>query len=86
MATPAPTLLVKGKGEAIPVNGAGVFKEDAPKATKAKTPVEGEKVIIRRLPPGMTEDEFKTIIGEEWMPGYGRCDWFSFSPGKVARE
>ena len=27
------------------------------------------KTIIRRLPPGLTQDEFTTILGEDWKLG-----------------
>lgn len=56
------------------------------KAPKTKTPHEGEKVIIRRLPPGLTEAEFISILGSEWAVGNGKVDWFSYAPGKVCNE
>ncbi|KAL7933440.1 Smg-4/UPF3 family domain-containing protein [Trichoderma chlorosporum] len=59
---------------------------DPPKAPKTKTPHEGEKVIIRRLPPGMTEAECVSILGSEWAVGNGKVDWFSYAPGKVSNE
>lgn len=41
---------------------------------------------MRRLPPGMTEEEFWSILGEEWQVGKGRVDWASYSEGKVSKE
>ncbi|KAL6816859.1 Smg-4/UPF3 family domain-containing protein [Trichoderma camerunense] len=59
---------------------------DTPKAPKTRTPHEGEKVIIRRLPPGMTEAECVSILGSDWVVGNGKVDWFSYAPGKVSNE
>ncbi|UKZ82031.1 hypothetical protein TrVFT333_009813 [Trichoderma virens FT-333] len=59
---------------------------DPPKAPKTRTPHEGEKVIIRRLPPGMTEAECLSILGSEWAVGSGKVDWFSYAPGKASNE
>lgn len=59
---------------------------DAPKATKVKPPAEGEKVVVRRLPPGMTEEEFVTILGDEWRVGNGKIAWVSYWPGKVSQQ
>ncbi|EEU43958.1 uncharacterized protein NECHADRAFT_89796 [Fusarium vanettenii 77-13-4] len=59
---------------------------DAPKPAKTKSHNEGEKLVIRRLPPGMTQDEFVTILGNAWELGKGRVDWFSFAPGKISTD
>ncbi|KAL8865591.1 MAG: hypothetical protein Q9174_006809 [Haloplaca sp. 1 TL-2023] len=44
------------------------------------------KLVIRRLPPGLIEEEFKDILGEEWQNGNGKVDWTSYKPGKVSRD
>tara|TARA_R110002060_G_scaffold18198_1_gene25091 strand:+ start:169 stop:408 length:240 start_codon:yes stop_codon:yes gene_type:complete len=44
------------------------------------------KTIIRRLPPGLTQDEFTTILGEDWKLGEGKVDWFRYKPGKDSKE
>lgn len=69
-------------------NGAtsGQSSNDAPKPPRVKAPPQGEKVVIRRLPPAMTEDEFVTILGQEWKVGGQKVDWFSYWPGKVSRQ
>jgi regulator of nonsense transcripts 3 len=59
---------------------------DAPKAPRVKAPVQGEKVTVRRLPPGMTEEEFIAILGDEWTVGHGKVDWFSYWEGKVSQQ
>ncbi|KAH6613383.1 Smg-4/UPF3 family-domain-containing protein [Chaetomium tenue] len=64
----------------------GQSSTDAPKAPRTKAPAQGEKVVVRRLPPAMTEEEFITILGEEWKVGRGKVDWFSYWPGKVSQH
>lgn len=46
------------------------------------------KVVIRRLPPGLTEAEFFSAIpnGEQWKSGAGKVDWFDYKAGKVSKE
>ncbi|KAI1260739.1 Smg-4/UPF3 family-domain-containing protein [Xylariaceae sp. FL1019] len=52
----------------------------------AKQPAEGKKVVVRRLPPGMTEEEFWKIIGDEWKVGNGKVDWAHYDNGDIAYE
>ena len=44
------------------------------------------KVIVRRLAPGLTAEEFHLILGEEWKVGGGKVDWTSYQKGKVSKE
>ena len=44
------------------------------------------KVVIRRLPPGLTHEEFDSVLGHAWTAANGRVDWAQFRPGKVSRE
>lgn len=57
-----------------------------PRPTAVKSSNAKLKVIIRRLPPGLTEAEFTTIIGEYWALGKGQVDWFLYKPGKDSKE
>ncbi|KAF4448293.1 hypothetical protein F53441_8268 [Fusarium austroafricanum] len=59
---------------------------ETPKPTKTKAHNEGEKLVIRRLPPGMTQTEFASILGSEWELGKGRVDWSSFAEGKISTD
>ncbi|GKT47098.1 uncharacterized protein ColSpa_07279 [Colletotrichum spaethianum] len=59
---------------------------DAPKSNKSRTPIEGDKVIIRRLPPGMTEQELWNNLGDEWKAGNGLVSWHNFAQGKISQE
>ncbi|KAI2463339.1 Smg-4/UPF3 family-domain-containing protein [Annulohypoxylon bovei var. microspora] len=59
---------------------------DTPKTNKAKEPPRGKKVIIRRLPPGITDVEFWAILGDEWKRGNGKVDWTRFQDGQVSQD
>ncbi|KAF5695754.1 hypothetical protein FDENT_60 [Fusarium denticulatum] len=61
-------------------------ENETPRPTKTKAHNEGEKLVIRRLPPGMTETEFVSILGSEWELGKGKIDWFSFVEGKISTD
>ncbi|KAI3323845.1 hypothetical protein HD806DRAFT_76172 [Xylariaceae sp. AK1471] len=52
----------------------------------AKAQAEGKKVIIRRLPPGMTADECWTILGDEWKFGNGKVDWARYDNGEISHD
>ena len=44
------------------------------------------RLIVRRLPPGLTEAEFWAAIGEDWAVGQGKVDWAAYKDGKVSKE
>ena len=44
------------------------------------------KLLVRRLPPGLTKAEFETAMGEEWRVGSGKVDYFLYKEGKVSKE
>ncbi|KAG9247142.1 putative regulator of nonsense transcripts 3A [Calycina marina] len=44
------------------------------------------KAVVRKLSPGLTEDEFTKILGEEWKIGKGRVDWFKYKAGKDSKD
>ncbi|RYP04608.1 hypothetical protein DL764_004345 [Monosporascus ibericus] len=56
------------------------------KPGKTKTPATGKKVVIRRLPPGMTAEEAWNILGDEWKDGNGKVDWSQFQAGKISQD
>jgi len=58
---------------------------NAPKPA-TKLPVPRLKAIVRRLPPGLTEAEFASILGDEWNLAQGKVDWFLYKPGKDSKE
>ncbi|KAI0192321.1 Smg-4/UPF3 family-domain-containing protein [Xylaria flabelliformis] len=52
----------------------------------ARTQAEGKKVLIRRLPPGMTEDECWVILGDEWKVNKGKVDWARYDSGEISND
>jgi regulator of nonsense transcripts 3 len=58
----------------------------APRPTAAKLPTPKLKIIVRRLAPCLTEEEFVSILGDEWAVGQGKVDWFLYKPGKDSKE
>lgn len=59
---------------------------NAVRQTTAKPSIPKLKIIIRRLPPGLTEEEFTAALGDEWKVGKGKVDWFLYKPGKDSTE
>lgn len=72
----------KGRG-VLPVNAAAAKKsfKQAPRQPAPKL-----RLLIRRLPPGLTESEFWECIGREWQVGQGKVDLATFKPGKISKE
>lgn len=69
----------------IPV--AATQKSASTLAKKApKPPAPRLKLLIRRLPPGLTQAELEGALGEEWRLGAGKVDWLQYKPGKVSKE
>ncbi len=56
----------------------------APRGPKAAQP--RLKLVLRRLPPGLTKAEFEGIVGDEWKVGAGKVDWFKYEKGKISNE
>ncbi|KAK2848560.1 hypothetical protein FQN49_005603 [Arthroderma sp. PD_2] len=44
------------------------------------------KLHVRRLPPGLTQTEFESCLGDHWAVGRGKIDWFLFKEGKVSTD
>lgn len=57
-----------------------------PAKSTPKLPAPRLKLIIRRLPPGLTRAEFETGLGDDWKIGRGKVDWYQFKPGKISKE
>ncbi|CAI7586409.1 unnamed protein product [Penicillium pancosmium] len=51
-----------------------------------KPPAPRLKLLIRRLPPGLTQVELETALGDEWKTGAGKVDWLQYKPGKVSKD
>lgn len=60
---------------------------DSSRSAKSKAAAQdGIKAKVRRLPPGMTEQEFLTILGDSWKPGNGKVGWFSYHCGHTPKR
>lgn len=61
---------------------------DVSKSARAKTSAaqDGVKAKIRWLPPGLTEDEFLTILGDTWKLGKGKTSWFRYTAGHIPKR
>ena len=44
------------------------------------------KLVVRRLPPGLTREEFEEVLGDEWKVGANRLSWVAYREGKVSKE
>ncbi|KAM3431264.1 hypothetical protein NHJ13734_007368 [Beauveria thailandica] len=75
----------RGQGEKKSDNAKG-REAEAPRAPRQRQQNDGAKLILRRLPPGMTEAECVTILGDRWIVGKGKVDWSSFVPGKISAD
>ncbi|KAH0536398.1 hypothetical protein FGG08_006723 [Glutinoglossum americanum] len=58
----------------------------APKSTPSRSTGPRLKVVIRKLPPGLTQVELEAALGEDWKLGGGRVDWMIYKPGKVSKD
>lgn len=90
MSTPAavPPQPTKTTGGVLPIPAAATTQHqpNGSNKTQAKSTTARLKVLIRRLPPGITQAEVQTGLGEAWQPGKGKVDWVSFRPGKASKE
>ncbi|KAI1799167.1 Smg-4/UPF3 family-domain-containing protein [Daldinia bambusicola] len=59
---------------------------ETPKTPKTKDASRGKKVLVRRLPPGITEAEFWAILGDEWKSGNGKVEWTRFQEGQISHD
>ena len=44
------------------------------------------KILIRRLPPGLTQAEFEEALGDDWKIGGDTVDWAVYKLGKISKE
>ena len=62
-------------------NNGPVHESQPSKANSARL-----KILIRRLPPGLTQAEFEGALGEDWKNGGGKVNWAVYKAGKVSKE
>ncbi|KAL9051810.1 MAG: hypothetical protein Q9162_005804 [Coniocarpon cinnabarinum] len=83
-----PITLAKRDGQAglLPISAVtekpkGGFNNQSTRHSGQRT-----KVVVRRLPPGLSEDEFFKALGEEWRAGRGKVTWANYRNGKVSKD
>ncbi|KAF2496203.1 hypothetical protein BU16DRAFT_370067 [Lophium mytilinum] len=76
-----------------PVNGVlpiSVLQKNAPAAAprgpSAKAAAPRLKLVLRRLPPGLTKIEFEAALGDDWKLGAGKVDWLLYKAGKISKD
>ncbi|KAJ5297326.1 hypothetical protein PENANT_c005G00819 [Penicillium antarcticum] len=70
----------------IPVAATQKSGSGAPPKKAPKPPAPRLKLLIRRLPPGLTQAELEAALGDEWKAGAGKVDWLQYKPGKVSKD
>ncbi|CAI7665946.1 unnamed protein product [Penicillium glandicola] len=72
----------------LPISAAATQKSGAggPAKKTPKPPAPRLKLLIRRLPPGLTHAELENALGDEWKAGAGNVDWLQYKPGKVSKD
>ncbi|KAJ5159404.1 uncharacterized protein N7482_006408 [Penicillium canariense] len=76
----------KATAGVLQIPAAATQKSTAPAKKAPKPPTPRLKLLIRRLPPGLTQPEFEGALGEEWKAGAGKVDWLHYKPGKVSKD
>ena len=77
----------KSPGGVLQISAAATQKNAPTAPRKAPKPAAPRlKLLVRRLPPGLTQTEFETVLGPEWKTGAGKVDWLQYKPGKVSKE
>ncbi|EXJ55555.1 hypothetical protein A1O7_08483 [Cladophialophora yegresii CBS 114405] len=72
----------------LPVNAAArkTAASNSSQKLSQRSPATRLRLIIRRLPPGLTEMEFWAALGDEWRVGSGKVEWAAYHDGKVSRD
>ncbi|KAJ5638237.1 hypothetical protein N7490_008116 [Penicillium lividum] len=70
----------------LQIPGSATQKSSAPARKAHKPPAPRLKLILRRLPPGLTQTELEGALGAEWKVGAGKVDWLQYKAGKVSKD
>ncbi|KAL9044316.1 MAG: hypothetical protein Q9214_002539 [Letrouitia sp. 1 TL-2023] len=71
---------------AIPASATQKRPEMTPETQAPRFPTPRLKIVIRHLPPGLTQPEFEEALGEEWRVHDGKVDWAVYKPGKISKD
>jgi regulator of nonsense transcripts 3 len=81
------SVVVSPSAGVLPISISATQKaSSSPAKNTSKMAAPRLKLLVRRLPPGLTQTEFETQLGEEWMAGAGRVDWLHFKAGRISKE
>ncbi|OJD17087.1 hypothetical protein AJ78_02788 [Emergomyces pasteurianus Ep9510] len=69
----------------LPIS-ASATQKGSPNKSSSKAAAPRLKLLIRRLPPGLTPQEFEAVLGDEWKVGNGKVDWFHYKGGKISKD
>ncbi|KAL2869171.1 putative nonsense-mediated mRNA decay protein Upf3 [Aspergillus lucknowensis] len=80
-------ILSKSAGGVLQIPASATQKSAPPPSKRPpKLATPRLKLVVRRLPPGLTQEEFETALGAEWKSGAGRVSWYLYKPGKVSKD
>ncbi|KAL4863099.1 Smg-4/UPF3 family-domain-containing protein [Aspergillus spectabilis] len=80
-------ILSKSTAGVLQVPASVTQKNAPPSSRKApKPPAPRLKLLVRRLPPGLTQEEFEIALGAEWKAGAGKVGWSQYKPGTVSKD
>lgn len=89
MTSPAPARFTLAKARpngVLPVPASQAAQKQSTASDPPQMAPARLKVVIRRLPPGLTSTEFEEAMGTEWKVG-GECvDWGTYKTGKISKE
>lgn len=71
---------------ALQKNTAQSNSNGAPRAASNRSQQPRLKLVVRRLAPGLTQQEFELALGDEWKLGQGKVDWFTYKAGKISKD
>ena len=80
---PVPSAILQKSAATAPAAAQSRLGEPASASTRRAPRL---KVVIRHLPPGLSQAEFEAAIGPEWKVGHGEVDWYNFRPGRISKE
>lgn len=83
---PTPTAAPTKTNGVLAINPAQPSSGGSARSSRRKQVAVGKKVTVRRLAPGMTEEEFWTILGDDWKTGSGKVDWARWENGKISKD
>ncbi|KAL4782137.1 Smg-4/UPF3 family-domain-containing protein [Aspergillus varians] len=79
-------ILSKSSGGVLQIPVSATQKNTPPSKRAPKPAAPRLKLLVRRLPPGLTQEEFETALGPEWKIGSGKLSWSQYKPGKVSKD